>query len=78
MTDANGWISVAEWLPEEYNEFFIWPRPEFNYTQFTAEWFPKTKEWKCRFYNGYEDENFKCTVTHYKPIDAPVTIEQSE
>ena len=22
MTDANGWISVAEWLPEEYNEFF--------------------------------------------------------
>lgn len=65
------WVSVDDRLPENDDEVFIWPRPVFNETCFTACYEKWDKRWRTDFYNGCDYEDYHPTVTHWMPLPPP-------
>ena len=69
------WISVKDRLPEKYDCYFIYPRPDYDGTVevFDAIFSPNSGEWKIDLSDGYSPYCVPVTVTHWMMIPEPPT-----
>ena len=59
------WISVADDFPKDYEEVYIWPRPDYGYECFTGIYDKNYQCWIAESHNDYGSERHKVNVTHW-------------
>lgn len=69
--DIMEWISVFDRLPEDFEEYLVWPEPNRDLNIITANFDFTNKRWEQDFKSGYDFEIFYPIVTHWMPLPEP-------
>ena len=62
------WISVKDRLPDDDNEYLVWPYPNKDIHILTACFNCRSGKWIQDYYSGYNYEDFEPIVTHWMPL----------